>query len=203
MKKKLNVFLNKIAPNKNLNLFIFLVIIIGVIFGTLFFLKLGLDDKKMVTDSIVLWKQDINSINFGQVFINSFFSNFLYLFLIYIFGISLIGIIVNIFLVFFKGFVVGFNISTFVSLYGFKGILFSFEYVLFSQILLIISIFLLGMYSLIFSFEVISSLIKKKAFDFKLFFRKYNVIFLISLGLVFISSLFESFLFPILLKLTS
>lgn len=203
MKNKINELFKKVLPNKNLNIFIFLIVIIGITFGTLFFLNTTPDDKKIISDSIVLWKQGLDNINFGQVFVNALFSNFLYLFLIYIFGISLIGIIVNVFLIFFKGFVIGFNISTFISIFNLKGILYSFEYVVFSQILLIIAITILGIYSIIFSFEVIKSLTKKKVFDFKLFFKKYNIIFSISFGLVFISSLFEAFLFPILLKLTS
>ncbi len=203
MKNKINELLKKVLPNKNLNIFIILIVIIGVLFGTIFFLNTTPDDKKNISDSIILWKQGINNTNFGQVFINALFSNFLYLFLIYIFGISLIGIVVNIFLIFFKGFIIGFNIATFISLFSFKGILYSFEYVVFSQILLIIAISILGIYSIIFSYEVLKSLTKKKVFDFKIFLKKYNIIFLISFGFIFLSSLFEAFLFPILLKLTS
>ena len=100
-----------------------------------------------------------------------------------------------------KSFVIGFSISSFILIYKYKGILASLVYVFPSQLINILIILILGVYTLLFSkylFKLI--FFKDKSVNFGKFFKKYTLVLGICLILSLISSLAEGYLVPSLLK---
>ena len=177
---------------------------LGVISGTIFLLTLNDNDKELVVNQITNFMVNVNdnNINNFNAFKNAFFENIIFIVLIWILGMSIIGIIFNIFAVYLKGFILGFTISSFFLVYKYKGLLAGAIYLIPSAIINIIVTIIIGVYSImltIYLWKVI--FIKDRSSCISKFLKKYLIILLISSTLICISSLCESYLVPALLKL--
>jgi len=193
-----------VLPSKKINMFILSVLILGVIMGSIYSTIIGLNDKNLVIDKIKLFIENINnnSLNTFLAFKNSMGINLMYVFLIWILGMSLLGIIFSIILLFLKGFIFGFSIASFILTYNFKGIILSFIYLLFGQLLNIIIIMILAIYSIMFTIKLLGLLFKKNNnSDVHIFFKNYVIILAIAIIFVLVSSFFESFILCSLIKL--
>ena len=149
MNKKLNSGLALILPNKKVNLFVIFIVVLGIISGSLFLMVLNENDKSEVINEISTFMSNINtnSINSVQALKNSLISNITYILLIWILGMSIIGILINIFATYIKGFILGFSITSLIYVYGIKGLLASFIYIFPHQLLNIMAILLVFIYS--------------------------------------------------------
>ena len=115
---------------------------------------------------------------------------------------ALIGIITNVIILFLKGFIFGFSISAFIITYGVKGIILSFIYLLFGQLLNIIIIMLLSVYSITFSIKMLELIFNKEnKTKMVIFFKNYLLILAICIIGSLISSISETFILPSLIKL--
>lgn len=203
MNKKFNSGLALILPNKKVNLFVIFIIVLGIISGCLFLVVLNENDKNLVINEINTFVTNINTNNINNInsFKNSMIEFLIFIMLTWILGMSIIGIIFNIFFIYLKSFVIGFSISSFILIYKYKGILASLVYVFPSQLINIIIILILGVYTLLFSkylFKLI--FFKDKSINLGKFFKKYTLVLVICLILSLISSLAEGYLVPSLLK---
>lgn len=192
-----------ILPNKKINYFIITILILGIISGSIFLMVSTETDKTSVITQIQTFFKNIstNSIDNGLALKNSLIINYLFVVAIWILGLSMIGIIINIFLTYIKGFLVGFSISSIFLTYNYKGILATLLYTFPSQILNIIVVSILSIYSIMFSKNLLQIIISKKNTNNRLMLKKYIVILMLCIILSFISSLLEVYIFPNLLKL--
>ena len=153
MNKKLSDGLAIIMPNKKINLFVIFMLILGIISGCIFLMTIKDTDKDIIINQINNFIKNINDnqINNNRGFLNSLYENYIYIFLVWILGTSIIGIIINIFLIYFKGFIYGFTISSFYIVFKYKGLLLSFIYVFPTIIINLIMITILSVYSILFT----------------------------------------------------
>ena len=203
MNKKFNSGLALILPNKKVNLFVIFIIVLVIISGSLFLIVLNENDKNLVINEIntFMTNININNINNVNAFKNSMIEFLIFIMLTWILGMSIIGIVFNIFFIYLKSFVIGFSISSFILIYKYKGILASIVYVFPSQLINILIILILGVYTLLFSkylFKLI--FFKERSVNLGKFFKKYTLVLGICLILSLISSLAEGYLVPSLLK---
>lgn len=191
-----------ILPNKKINLFIITILILGIISGSVFLCASNETDKASVITQIETFMKNIdsNSINNGLALKNSLIINYLFVGIIWILGLSMIGVIVNIFLTYIKGFLVGFSISSIFLTYGSKGVLACLLYTFPTQIINIIVVAVLSIYSIMFAKNLLQIIIDKKD-NKRLMIKKYFVILIMCIILSFISSLLEVYVFPNILKL--
>lgn len=203
MTKKINDIKRIIFPNKKINIFALCILIFGIITGAIFVNIIGLNDKNLVLDKIKLFMDNINSgsLDSIELFKNSISINFIYIIVIWLLGLTMIGLIFNIFLLFIKGFVFSFSIASFILTYGYKGILLSLIYLLFGQLLNIIVILMISIYSVIFSIELLKVIFKDNNNSIKKYIKNYLIIILIAIIISIISSLSEAFILPSLIKL--
>ena len=194
MKKKL---LDVIFPNKFINYFIITLMNLGIISGSLFLFLSSNSDKVLVSDKMKLFIDNIinNKIDYGLAIRNTLIINYLFIIIIFIMSFSIIGIIINLILTYLKGFFVGFTISSFYLVYKYKGLLISGFYVLLGELLNIIAITFISIYSLMVCIYLIKIIISKRKYSFKNLFKKYLIIFIIAIILSFISSMLEGYLF--------
>lgn len=203
MNKKLNSGLALILPNKKLNLFVIFIVVLGIISGSLFLMVLNENDKSEVINEISTFMANINTNNINNLnsFKNSLIEGMILIILSWILGMSIIGVIFNIFFIYMKSFTIGFSISSFILVYKYKGILSSLIYVIPSQLINILIILILGVYTLLFSKYLFKMIfIKDKTVNLGKFFKKYVLVFGICIILCVISSLCEAYLLPSLLK---
>ena len=86
--------------------------------------------------------------------------------------------------------------------YSYKGIILSILYTLFGQLLNLIVVMILTIYSTMFTLNLIKQIIKSKVTtNIPKKFKNYSLIFLITLIISMISSISEAFLFPTLIKI--
>ena len=198
--KKRNELKKIILPNQKINIFITSTMLLGIISGSIFLTMLNKTDKENIISRIQSFFELISkgNINSGLALKNSLIINYLFIGLIWILGLSMIGIIINILLTYIKGFITGFSIASIFLTYSYKGIPASFIYLIFSQIINIIIIIILSIYSIMFSYNLLKIIINKKG---KLILKKYIIILMLLVILSFISSLSEAYLFPKVLKL--
>ena len=203
MNKKLNSGLALILPNKKVNLFVIFIVILGIISGSLFLMVLNDNDKSEVINEISTFMTNINTNNINNLnsFKNSLIEGMILIILSWILGMSIIGVIFNIFFIYMKSFTIGFSISSFILVYKYKGILSSLVYTIPSQLINILIILILGVYTLLFSKYLFKMIfLKDKTVNLGKFFKKYVLVSGICIILCVISALCEAYLLPSLLK---
>ena len=203
MIKKYSNIKNIILPSKKDNILAIFVLFLGVIAGAVFLGIIGMNDRLLVIDKIKIFINNINNNTIDSLLAlkNSLSINLIYVFLIWILGMALLGIIFNIFILFIKGFVFGFSIAAFILTYSYKGISLSILYLLFGQLLNIIVILILTIYSLMFSWRLIQMIFKNNNSNIRKFLKNYLIILVFSVFISIISSMSEAFLLPALVKL--
>ena len=97
MKQKLDKLKFKIKTNNKIIIFLLALTIIGIISGTTFSLIISAEDKIIVSEYLNSFLQSIksNSLNQIDALKNSIIDNFSITLVIWLFGISIIGIPIN------------------------------------------------------------------------------------------------------------
>ena len=200
--KRNNIF-KLIIPNTRTNIIAFSVFIIGIITGSIFIMVINTNDKSLVVEHITKFFSNVNSSNYSYLdsLKNMLSLNYFYVIVIWILGLSILGILVNIFLTYLKGFIIGFTTSSLIITYGFKSILAVILYIIPHTLINSLVIIVLTIYSITFSRYLLIQIFQKKDMKTKNFMKKYLIILLIAVALTLVSSISEVYLFPFLLKL--
>lgn len=201
MSEIINSFKLKIIRNKRKVIFLLGLALIGFISGSIFITFLSKSDRNLTINYINNFITSIRSDNLNYTFTlkSAILENIFYTFLIWILGISIIGIPINIIIFYFKSFMIGFSISSFFLIYNLKSIPIILIYLL-PQLLYLFILTVLMLYSLNFSLRLLDALLNRKSLDFKVLFNNYLGILLLTLIFIIIVSLFETFVVPFILK---
>ncbi len=189
--------------NRKTLLFIIILLIIGFIGGLAFIFYISDMDKVIVTKEIEEYIALINAnkYNYFEGFINSAKINFLYITLIWSVGILFIFFPIIYGIIVYKGFIAGFLISSFVMIYGLKGIVYSIIFMfpqVFINVFLIVS---LSIISIKFSKKIYNKIKLNESFNLIEVLKKYMITYLIFIGLSVVCSILEVFLNTFLIKL--
>lgn len=198
MKKVMDKLKLAIKNNKKTIFFLGTVALIAIIFGSLFSVILNESDKNLVNEYISNFFENIkkNNLNYIMALKNGSISSLSYILIVWLLGISIIGMPIVLFMYFSKFFVIGFSISSIIKGYGIKGCLLSFAYIFPHQIIYIIAYTMLSIYSIKMSIKLISTIIKKDKIDFKPIINKYLFVLLLSIITSLLALLFEVFVTP-------
>lgn len=193
----------KIKINKKIFVFLFVLMLMGIIAGSIFTTILNSSDKELVINHLNEFVDNINNNKLDYLFAlkNNIITNISYVILIWLLGISVIGLPIIIIMFFTKCFILGFSVGAILTTFKLKGILVSLVYVFPGQVISLLFLLLLMMYSMSFTFKMIYAILKKKSIDFKLIMNKYFKILLIVLGVIILMSLCDTYLMPRLIKL--
>ncbi len=193
----------KIKVDKKLFVFLLVLMIIGISVGSILVTILNSSDKNLTIEYINEFTNNIkdNKLDYLFALKNNLFSNLSYIILIWLLGISIIGLPIMLIMFFSKSFILGFSIGAVLETYKAKGILFSLVYVFPGQVIDLLFLLLLMMYAMSFSFKLIYAIFKKKSLDFKLVMNRYFKIFLLVLIVTLLMTLYDTFLMPKLIKL--
>lgn len=188
--------------NKKLLIFLIIIIIVGLTSGSIFTLFLNDSDKEMTFNELSLFFNNVvtNKLNYFDCFKNSYSNSMFYLTIIWILGVSLFGAIFIIPILYFKSFILGFTISSIIANYGFKGVLISIFYVIPHLVINLLVFTYISLFAITLSIRMIKGFIGKKTVDFKLIFNKYMIIFLLGLVILLFTSLYETFIMPLILS---
>lgn len=200
--KMISKFKNRLKVDKELSLFLIILLIIGIITGSIFSSILNNNDKILINEHLNTFLTSIenNNLDYITSFKNNITSELLFTIIIWLLGISIIGLPIIIIMYFSTNFILGFTVGSIITTFKIKGCLFALIYVFPSEILKTLSQILLVMYSMSFSFKLFYSVIKKKNIDFKIMINKYLIILAICISVNIITSLYNTFLLPKIIK---
>ena len=201
MKKK--NFWQELKKNKYKYLFLITIIILGFLSGIVLANILSYNDKKEVGEIVETYFLNLKnneSINYIGNFLNNLGVNFFYLLLLFIFGISIIGIVLNPFILYFKSLITGFSVGIIISLYSFKGILGGILCVYPTQLLNLLIYMLVSFYGINLSIRLFKVLFLRKNINNNEFMKKYFQVLLFSSIVLLISTLYETFLADFVMK---
>ncbi len=200
---KLKLKKDKLLRQKKIYFMLLVLLIVGICIGLALPKFLTREGYEILKTSISTFFNNVqnNQIDYASGLKNSLLGNISFMLGIWLLGISVIGLPVVLFLLFYKGFVFGFSISSILSVYGFKGILGAFTYVFPGTVLALITTILLSFYSISFSIHLFKYLFLKENLNFKRIMNRYFKILAISLISFIIVSLSDVYLAPILMKI--
>lgn len=203
MKKYMDKLRRNIHINKNLFVFLLVIVIVGVVAGSLFSTIIDTDDKKMVLEYLNSFFDNAKSgkLNYDVSIINTLVFTVGFAFAMWVLGVSIIGFFVVIFMLFMKAFILGFSVSSIIASFGFKGVFLAFVYAFPHHIINILVFMLLTAYALIISFKLIKCITSKKPLDLKRIMHRYVIVLGVSVVLLVITSLYEVYVVPKLLNI--
>lgn len=205
MKKIINYLNETIKKEKQIVIFMIIIFLVGLIAGSLFINLIIQGDKDILTNQVATFFTSIKKLSSDVFGVNALFdgllNNYSQLFIIFVLGISMVGVIAVVFILFFKGFTLGTTLSAIILKYQLKGILGVFLYVFPVVIINILIYIFISFFATHASIKFLKALLKKDNLNFKKFLGKYLLSFIISIIFMFICCLLDAFLTPILLKL--
>lgn len=192
-----------LIKQKKIYLVFISMILLSILFGFFFYFIISDNNKLLVINMQKEYFNGIssNNINYLSSFFNSILSNFIYIFLIFILGLSVVGFIFIIGIVLMKGFILGFTISSIIGTFGLKGIILSFIYVFPHQLLFLIILLLMCYYGCGFCYRLFRNLFVRAIVNFKNIKDKYIKVFGVSIIGGLICSLYEVFIVPSLISI--
>lgn len=202
MKKYMDKLKSNIRINKNLFVFLVVIVAVGIASGSVFVTILSSDDKVMVSDYLNNFFNNLNSNNlsYSGTLVNTLLFTLGTAIFIWLLGISIIGFILILLILFIKAFSLGFSVGSIIVNFNFKGILIAGSYIIPHHIINMMIYILISSYALILSYKLINSFTKKKAFDFKGIFNRYLFILSFSLIILLFSVLYEVYGAPLLMN---
>ncbi len=201
--KLLDKLLNNIRFDKKYVLFSLILVVLGIVTGSLFIVILNNTDKNLVIEYISDFTSNIknSSINNLDLLKNALINNYIVIFLLLIIGFTSFLFPINVLVLFYKSFIIGFCLSSFILTYGIKGSLLSIFYILPHLLINILIFCLLTAFTLKISISMIKCVIKKKDVNMRQYFNKYLSIIIMSIVIITLTSLYEAYVVPYLLKL--
>lgn len=199
--KLLDKLINNIKFEKKYVLFSIIIVILGIITGSLFIVILNSADKKIVIEYISDFINNIGNINSNELLKNIILNNFSIILLMFIIGFSFFLFPINIIILFYKSFVVGFTLSSFILTYNIRGLLYSIIYIFPHLIINILIFALLTAFTARISINMIKHIINKKNVNMRVYFNKYCTLIPIVLFLISLTSLYETYIMPYLTNL--
>ena len=194
------------AKFKKKYIFLFILVIIGILVGILFSNIINTEDSKLVSNKITEYFNNIKNdtpIDYIRNLFTSIKNNLFYLVIVWILGISIIGLLFNNFILFFKSFIIGFSIGSIINIYLYSGLILSFFYIFPSHLINLFILLMMVNYANDFSIKLFNVIFRKKEYHFQLIIKSYLKILGIFTIIIIINSLIETFIMPFFLKLFS
>lgn len=203
-RKYQNIVANHFREHSSIYLFVVVLFLMGVIFGAIVVNSLSFTQKE---DLFYYLSQFFGQVSEGKVaaskdlFYQSFFHNSKFVGLMWVLGVSVIGLPITLILLFMKGMVIGFTVGFLVNQMGWEGFVLSFVSVL-PQNLLIIPVFIIGAtLSVSFSLKMIRrQFMKKIGQPIMPMLGAYVLAFSAALVCIAVAATLEAYVSPLLMK---
>ena len=197
--KLLDKLINNVKFDKRYVFFMLVMVILGIITGSLFIIILNSADKELIKEYIENFISSINS-NSKENLYNNIMLNYSSVILISIIGFTYFLFPINILILFYKSFVIGFSISSFIMCYKIKGLLLSIVYIFPHHILNILFLSLIVAFTAKLSIKMINHIVRKKDVNMRLYLNKYLCMLLMVSTLFIFTTLYETYIIPFLLN---
>lgn len=188
-----------IKRNKLLSILTFLTILVFII-GILYPAVVDNNTKEIISKNITNLISSIENSMTIKDFFKLLSSNYTYIILIWILGISIFGIIIVLILYLFKVFIFAFELSSLFINLKLSNIIFIILYML-PNLLYIGIYFILVLFSISYSINLFKMIFLHKNYNIRLITKKYTKVLLVTLLLIFLLSIINIFITPKLIKI--
>ncbi len=193
-----NVVLEHVKENMTIYIFMVTLFLTGIIFGAITVNSMSFVQKQDLFFHLDRYFVQLNgdeTIASKDILKRSFFFHVKYLFLLFILGLTIIGLPVVWILIFMKGLVIGFSVGFIVNQLGGKGLLIA-TLAIAPQNIIIIPVYIIaGSLSMIFSLSLLYKLFGRSvSYSIGRPFLQYSFYFVILLFFALGSSLIETFI---------
>jgi stage II sporulation protein M len=210
MRKKIsnsNPLVQHVQARSSIYLFIITLFLMGIIFGAIVVNSLSFAQKEdlyFYLSKFFSEMEDGSMTSAEELFRQSFLHNVKYLGLMWLLGISIIGLPLIFVLLFMKGVVVGFSVGFLVNQMGWSGFLLSFVSVLPQNIIIIPAFIFIGAISANFSLTLIRKIFMRQTssmqFQMIPFLSRYVIFMVVAIGIVTVAASIEAYLSPALME---
>ena len=193
----------KKLKTKKLFILVFAITLLCFIAGMLLISMLSKSNKELIINRLNNFYTSLkeNKISSTNLLYKTMTSNLILNIIIWVLGISIIGIPIVIFILGFKSLSLGFTISSLIYTYKFNGLLKAIIYLI-PNIINIFIVFILVYYSISFSINLFNYLFRKIEFNKRVIVKRYLKLLIVAILLSILTSVTESFILPKLFNLT-
>ena len=193
----------KKLKTKKLFILVFAITLLCFIAGMLLISMLSKSNKELIINSLNNFYTSLkeNKISSTNLLYKTMTSNLILNIIIWVLGISIIGIPIVIFILGFKSLSLGFTISSLIYTYKFNGLLKAIIYLI-PNIINMFIVFILVYYSISFSINLFNYLFRKIEFNKRVIVKRYLKLLIVAILLSILTSVTESFILPKLFNLT-
>lgn len=188
----------------SLYIFVSILFVMGVIFGALMVNALSLEQRQDMTHYLSSFFHMIDQGNEMQgksFFQQSFGMHLKWLLLIWVLGLSVIGLPLILILDFLKGVLIGFTVGYFVGQLSWKGMLFAMVSVAPQNLIIVPAIIICSVTGISFSIYLIKNrFLQRTGKPLSQYFMSYTLMTLSLIFILFGVSLFEAFVSPVLME---
>ncbi|WEG11453.1 stage II sporulation protein M [Pullulanibacillus sp. KACC 23026] len=196
--------LSHLQENISLYIFSIALFLTGIIFGAIIVNSLPASAKTNLLTYLNTFFNEMgkgNLVDPSSLFNESFTHGFQYLGFIWLLGLSIIGLPLIFVLLFLKGIVVGFTVGFLVNQMGWHGFWMALASVFPQNLVLVPAFIIVSTAAVSFSLKMIRQLLMKNR-KTPLFpqFGRYGLLMVGMIGVIVVSSLFEAYISPVLMK---
>jgi stage II sporulation protein M len=177
-----------LKDNLSLYVFVSVLFVIGVVFGAVMVNALSLEQKQEMTRHLGSFFQEVNGgleVEKGQFFQQSFGMHMKWILLIWLFGLSIIGMPLILILDFLKGVLIGFSVGYLVGQLSWKGMLFALVSVAPQNLIIIPALLVCSVSAMAFSIYMIKNrFIQRRGGIYQPFIRYTSITLLMAFFLL-------------------
>lgn len=194
--------INKLKDKKQFIL-IFVICIVAFIIGVLLPSILNEENRKIIETSLNSFFDTIknNQLKTNELLFKTLTSTIIIDLILWLLGISIIGIPIVIILLGYKSLSLGFTISSIISTYKLNGVIKVLIYIV-PNIINLFIFFVISYYSISFSLMLFNYLFRKKEYNKRIIVNRYLKLLVISIIILIFSSVIETYVVPKLFSLT-
>lgn len=193
----------KKLKDKKQFIIIFVICVVAFIIGVLLPSILNEENRKIIETSLNSFFDTIknNQLKTNELLFKTLTSNIIIDLILWLLGISIIGIPIVIILLGYKSLSLGFTISSIISTYKLNGVIKALIYIV-PNIINLFIFFVISYYSISFSLMLFNYLFRKKEYNKKVIVNRYLKLLVISIIILIFSSVIETYVVPKLFSLT-
>ncbi|MCS7461596.1 stage II sporulation protein M [Paenibacillus doosanensis] len=192
-----------IKEHLSLYVFVGIIFIIGVVFGAVMVNALSLEQKQEMMRYLSNFFSSVEQGDFTDVrqsFEQSFALHIKWILIIWILGMSVIGLPLILILDFLKGVLVGFSVGYLVGQLSWKGLLFALVSVAPQNIVIIPALIVCSVTAMAFSIHMVKHRFMMRKGSFYEPFMRYSATILLSGALLAGVAMFEAYVSPVMMK---
>lgn len=193
----------KKLKDKKQFIIIFVICTVAFIIGVLLPSILNEENRKIIQTSLNSFFDTIknNQLKTNELLFKILTSNIIIDLILWLLGISIVGIPIVIILLGYKSLSLGFTISSIISTYKLNGVIKALIYIV-PNIINLFIFFVISYYSISFSLMLFNYLFRKKEYNKRIIVNRYLKLLVISIIILIFSSVIETYVVPKLFSLT-